>query len=66
MRRYAELGIPHYWVLDPDAERLECLRLEASAYQLVAAASPPETLHHPEWPDLGIDLAKLWRSPFGR
>jgi len=53
-------------VLDPDAERLECLRLEASVYQLVAAASPPETLHHPDWPDLGIDLAALWRSPFGR
>lgn len=61
MRRYAELGIRHYWILDPDAGRLDCLRLEVNGYQPVAGATVPETLVHPEWPDLTIDLAALWR-----
>ena len=61
MRRYAELGIVHYWVLDPDAESLECLRLDAGAYRPIAAASVPDAVGHPDWPDLVIDLAALWR-----
>jgi len=61
MRRYAELGVPHYWLLDPDAGRLECFRLAAGRYELVAAATAPETLRHPDWADLVIDLAALWQ-----
>lgn len=61
MRRYAECGIPHYWIADPDAETLECFRLERGAYRLVAEASAPATLAHPDWPDLTIDLGALSR-----
>jgi Uma2 family endonuclease len=60
-RRYADLGVRHYWILDPDAERIECLRLEGSAYRVVADASAPETLAHPDWPGLAIHLGALWR-----
>ena len=61
MRRYAELGIPHYWVLDPDAERIECLRLEGGTDRTVVEAIVPETLRQPDFPDLAIDLAALWQ-----
>jgi Uma2 family endonuclease len=61
MRRYGVLGVPHYWILDPDAETLECFRLEHDDYRLVAEASAPETLRHPDWPDLVINLGDLWR-----
>lgn len=61
MRRYAQLAIPHYWVLDPDAGRLECLRLDAGTYRPVVEASVPDTLRHPDWPELIVDLAALWR-----
>ena len=60
-RRYADRGARHYWILDPDAERIEGLRLEAGAYRMVAEASAPQTLTHPDWPDLAVDLGALWR-----
>jgi hypothetical protein len=53
--------VDEYWILDPDAERIECLRLEGSAYRVVADASAPETLAHPDWPGLAIHLGALWR-----
>jgi len=61
MRRYADLGVRHYWILDPDHERLECLRLDAGAFSVVAEAFSPDTLIHPDWPDLVVDLGALWR-----
>ncbi len=54
-------GIPHYWLADPDAETLECFRLEHGVYRLVAEASAPATLTHPDWPDLTIDVGALGR-----
>jgi len=60
-RRYAELGVAHYWIVDPDAETIECLRLEGSIYRVVAEASAPATLTHPDWPGLTIRLDALWR-----
>ena len=60
MRRYAELAVAHYWIVDPDAERIECLRLEGSAYRIVTEASVPETLSHPDWPGLSVDLGVIW------
>lgn len=61
LRRYANLGVAHYWILDPDAESLECLRLEVGAYRPVADVRAPGTLAHPDWPELRIDLDALWR-----
>jgi len=34
-RRYAELGVRHYWLVDPDARRIECLRLGSGGFELV-------------------------------
>jgi Uma2 family endonuclease len=61
MKRYAALGVAHYWIADPAAQFIECFRLEAGAYALVVKASAPEALRHPDWPDLAIDLPALWR-----
>jgi len=60
-RRYAALGIRHYWVVDPEASRVECYRLEAGAYALVMQAEGDASLSYPDWPDLTISLADLWR-----
>jgi Uma2 family endonuclease len=61
MRRYADLGVPHYWIVDPDTETIECRRREDGVYRLVVEATVPDVLRHPDWPDLAIDLAALWR-----
>lgn len=58
--RYARLHLPHYWIVDPDAERIECYRLESAQYVAVTEAAAPETLRHPDFPDLIVDLAAIW------
>lgn len=60
-RRYAALGVRHYWMLDPDGPCLECYRLEGGGYVLAARAGGDESLTHPDWPDLVLALADLWR-----
>jgi len=57
--RYAELGIRHYWIVDPDMGRIECLQLEAGAYRLVAEGRDKDTLRHPAWDGLAIELGTM-------
>lgn len=59
--RYAVLGVPHYWILDPDQRRLECFTLRDGAYEPVASAEAPGTLDVATWPGLTIDLGAIWR-----
>ena len=60
-QRYAELGVEHFWIVDPDEKRVECLRLIGGAYELRAGAVGDGLLEHPDWPGLLLDLATLWR-----
>lgn len=60
-RRYASLGVLHYWVLDPEAARLECYRAEAGSYVLLAQVEGKGSLSHPDFPGLTVSLAELWR-----
>ena len=59
--RYAELGVEHYWIVDPEAKRIECLRSETGAFRPVVEAEGNATLAHPDWAGLEIDLTSLWR-----
>lgn len=59
-RRCAELGIAHFWLVDPEARRLECFRAEAGTYQRVLEAEGDEVVEHPDWPGLRIMLGDLW------
>ncbi len=64
-RRYAELGIAHYWIVDPERKQMECFRLNAGTYRLVIGGEGDTKLVHPDWDGLVIDLAALWlQSPF--
>ena len=60
-RRYAELGVEHFWIVDPDRKSVKCYRLEAGGYQLLVAAEADTPLVHPTWEGLTVDLAALWR-----
>lgn len=59
--RYAELGVEHYWIVDPEGKRVECHRLVAGAFRPVVDAEGETTLRHPDWEGLIVDLAALWR-----
>ena len=59
--RYATLGVPHYWIVDPARKTLECYRLEKGRYGTVLTAESPARMTHPDWPGMTIDLAAIWR-----
>jgi Uma2 family endonuclease len=58
-RRYAALGVPHLWLVEPEPRRLECYRLEGGAYQDVVSADGDARIESPDWPGLVISLADL-------
>jgi len=60
-QRYAALGVAHYWIADPEARKLECYRLSAAQYTLLVLGEGDAVLVHPDWPELSIPLAALWR-----
>jgi Uma2 family endonuclease len=60
-RRYAALGVPHYWIVDPEERRLECYELRGARYGLAVAAEGAGPCSIPTWPELTITLAHLWR-----
>ena len=61
MQRYAALAIPHYWIVDPEGQWIECYRLEGDTYRHVLTGEGDSRLTTAEWPDLTISLADLWR-----
>jgi Uma2 family endonuclease len=60
-RRYAELGVLHYWIVDADERRVDCYRLSSGAFEPVASEEGTATLRHPDWDGLAVDLGALWR-----
>ncbi len=48
-RRYAALGIPHYWVVDPDALRIAFYTAEGPSYVVAADAEGDTTVEAPGW-----------------
>jgi Uma2 family endonuclease len=59
--RCAALGVAHYWIVDPVRKTIECYRLQESHYVIVLTAESPARMTHPDWPDMAIDLAAIWR-----
>ena len=59
-RRYAALGVVHYWIVDPATRRIECHRRVESVYVPVVSAGGDDTLSHPDFPSLRLSLSPLW------
>jgi len=53
-QRYARLGIQHYWLVDPDERRVECLRAKDGVYELIVSRVRSEILTHPDWDALSL------------
>lgn len=57
---YARFGVPEYWIVDPDADRVEIYRHDGTGYPKPEMLEPGETLTYERLPGLAIDLTRLF------
>lgn len=57
---YAASGVPHVWLVDPDARLVEVFETRAGKATLVTTAADDETVPLPPFPDIPVELARLW------
>ncbi len=62
LRWYAQLGVPEYWLIDPDARTVERLTLAGGVYAIAASLEGEETFRPESFEGLEIPLAKLWED----
>ena len=60
MAVYAEEGVRHVWLVDPDLRLLEVYRREGERWLRVVAVSGPEKLCAEPFEELPLDLGRLW------
>ncbi len=58
-RLYARFGVPEYWLIDPDGERVEVYRLAGDQYPTPTLLEAGTTLTTDLLPALSIDVAAL-------
>ena len=60
-RIYAEHGVEHYWIVDPQERRIRLLRLsESGEYEAVGEYSGEETFCAEPFPELQVALGRIW------
>ena len=57
---YARAGITEYWIIDPWARTVECLRLSGQQYTSTGILCGNSQLTSPEFPGWGIPLSELF------
>jgi Uma2 family endonuclease len=60
LQLYARHGIPHYWIVDPEARSIEALVLATGSYQLAARLAGADRGSLPPFDGLTIALEPLW------
>lgn len=59
---YAAIGVPEYWLIDPEARTLERLVLRDGTYSIVEAIEGDATFRPEDFDGLEIDLGLLWSA----
>jgi Uma2 family endonuclease len=57
---YSRHGVPHYWMVDPDARRIEAYALVEGAYELASRLEGSRPVGLPPFHDLELVPASLW------
>jgi Uma2 family endonuclease len=61
LRFYAQLEVPEYWLIDPQARTLERLVLQSGVFSIKDTLADDETFRPDAFEGLEIPLARLWR-----
>lgn len=60
MPLYAEHGIKHLWLVDPNAKTLDAFRLESGMWVLLSSYVEDDKVRAEPFQEIEIDLAGLW------
>lgn len=60
MRRYANSGVPHCWLVVPETRSLEAYALAEQGYELTGVYGPGETFRPALFPGLEVPIDELW------
>ena len=60
LTRYHEFGVPHYWLLDPEAETLEACRWTPDGYLVVCAATLGDRVRTEPFEAIELEVAVLF------
>ena len=61
LERYAQLGVGHYWLVDPKARRVTCYHLAGDVFEPLLGAQGDDVLRHADWNGLEVRLEPLWK-----
>ncbi len=59
---YARAGVSHLWLMDPIAQTLEVLRLQADLWVVAAVFTGASLIRAEPFDAIELDLAKVWRG----
>lgn len=60
--QYAALGVPEYWLLDPDTNTVTVLMLATEGYRKVGTFSGSGRIHSPQLPGLALTVEQLFET----
>lgn len=59
---YAQLGVPEYWLVEPEERSLTAHHLQGRVYAIVQHAQGDEVLKSKHFKGLKVPLARLWTA----
>jgi Uma2 family endonuclease len=62
MKQYALHGVGEYWLVAPEGNTVDVLRLKEGEYELAERLGFGDTLSSPLFPRLKLPVASLWES----
>ena len=62
LQAYAGAGVPHYWLLDPEAITLEILKLDGETYRIARVLGPKDVWACTDPAAVRIDMEDLFRD----